>query len=256
MEKEKSGKSTISKIVMILGLLLVVAGFCLFFFTDNNKPENNDEDKPNEENTEKEPVLVEDVEYSGKGCFNSNCSITFVKDRNYTLNTDRNGYDSWIFTDDYNGYLKIDVNYVEKNGNYEVVDYKVMSRITGEDITSIKTENELREKLGLYVEGTYTEQLKLSAIVTVGIDTPSDESYDPNIEYDNNLELKLTDAKDIDYNMSYRFKASDNVVVSDDFTNVVIDGQTYTEGNSYTFTFNVSKDETFDYYVYEITNIK
>ena len=69
---------------------------------------------------------------------------------------------------DYRSLVVLDLEYKKTIFAGTITDYKMYVRSTSEDITSVKTEEELREKLGLLNEGNYTKTLKLTKIGSKG----------------------------------------------------------------------------------------
>ncbi len=187
---------------------------------DNNTNNNDNNNSPSNTGT-----LVENVFVSGYSCFGSACTIS-INDSNdvttdYTMN-----YNDELFKNigDYKDYVKVDI-YYDSNGNEKTItSYKLYLKSNNEDISSIKTENELREKIGLYTLGTHTDTLTLKEIGTTGFGYGDYASY----TYTN---YTFVDSKNIEYEMKY--------INSNGTLNL-------TEGNKYTVTFEVVEG-TFNY---------
>ena len=120
----------------------------------------------------------------------------------------------------YRNYIKVDIYYTTQEttlGSENIISkYKIYLRDTNEDITYIKTEEELRSKLGLYLLGTHTDTLTLTEINKFGI-----------------------------FHTTYTFVDSQNNEYEMEFQNSN-DALNLTEGNTYTVTFEVT-ESTFDY---------
>lgn len=175
----------------------------------------------------KNATLMEDVNVSGYSCIGSNCSVSiYDSDDNsddYTLNI--NNSDLFNKLSDYKNYIKLNIYYTKKGEEKTIVDYKIYLRSNSEDISNIKTENELRDKIGLYQIGTHTDSLTLTEIGFTGIGFNDDESYNyTNYTFINN--------KNIEYEMNYISKNGEEL-------NLI-------EGNEYNVTFSVAEG-TFDY---------
>ncbi len=179
-------------------------------------------------------ALLEDVIVSGYGCFNSKCNVTIEttdgNSEDYALNVSNN--DLFTKLGHYKDYIKLDINYNKKGKNKTIVDYKLYLKSNNEDISSVSTESELREKIGLYLIGTHTETMTLKEIGMTGFGSNDDESY-------TYTDYTFTDSKNIEYEMRYR---DDNGALS------------LTEGKQYSVTFEVTEG-TFDY-EYEIKSVK
>ena len=174
-------------------------------------PDNNDNNKDN-------ATLEENVSVSGYTCLDSKCIVSIDNSvgatTEYTLNIN-----SDLFTKlgDYEDYIKLDIYYSQGKDKKNIVDYKIFLKSTNEDITDIKTEDELREKIGMYSIGTYTDSFTL---VSIG----GEESY-------TYTTYTFVNDKNIQYEMEY---INDNGTLD------------LTEGNEYNITFEVTED-TFGY---------
>ena len=102
--------------------------------------------------------------------------------------------------------------------------YKIYLKSNNEDISSIKTENELRDKIGLYSIGTHTDTFTLKKIGTPGF------GYKDNVPYTYTTYI-FVDNQNVEYEMKY--------INSNGTLNLTV-------GNKYTVTFEVTEN-TFDY---------
>lgn len=171
-------------------------------------------------------TLVENVSVRGYRYFGSKCSVTITNssgnDEEYTLGI--NNSDLFSKLGDYSDYIKLDIYYTKKGSDKTIVNYKIYSKSTNEDISNVKTEGELRDKLGLYSIGTHTESLKLVEIGTTGFGLSDDTSY-------TYKSYTFADSKNVEYEMKY---------INDNGTLNLIEGKTYN------VTFEVTEG-TFDY---------
>lgn len=195
--------------------------------TDENNNTNNT--SKNETGT-----LLEDVSISGYDCMSSQCNVTIeTSDGNsedYVLGL--NNSDLFNKLDYYKDYIKLNIYYTKKGNAKTIVNYKIYSKLTNEEIDSVNTESELRDKLGLYSIGTHTNTLTLKEIGTTGFGINDDNSY-------TYTEYTFTDEKNIEYKMKYiNDSSSPNLNV----------------GNKYNVTFEVTEG-TFEY-EFTIKNIE
>ena len=177
-------------------------------------------------NGSKSGTLVENVYVNGYSCFGSKCSVTIENSdsnsENYLLGIDNS--DLFGKLGDYKDYIKLNIYYSQKGNDKTIVDYKIFLKSSDEDITSVKTENELRDKIGLYSIGIHTDSLTLKKIGTTGFGYANDNSY-------TYTEYTFVDSKNNEYEMKY--------INNDDTLDL-------TEGQKYHVTFEVSEG-TFDY---------
>lgn len=121
-------------------------------------------------------------------------------------------------------YIKLNIYYNNKGNVKTIVGYKIFLKSNNEDISNISTENELRNKIGLYSLGMHTETLTLRKIGVTGYGFADNESYIYTV-------YTFVDSKNIEYEMNYKNNS--------DSSNLV-------EGKKYRVTFEVSKG-TFEY---------
>ena len=95
---------------------------------------------------------------------------------------------------------------------------------TNEDISNVSTEEELRDKLGLYSLGEHTETLTLKEIGSTGFGTNDGSSY-------SYTTYTFTNDKGVDYEMKYMIDEYELLLE---------------EGTQYEVTFEVTEG-TFDY---------
>ena len=177
-------------------------------------------------NGSKSGTLVENVYVNGYSCLGAKCSVTIENvdgnSEDYSLGIDNSDFFSKL--GDYKDYIKLNIYYNQKGNDKTIVDYKIFLKSSDEDITSVKNENELRDKIGLYSIGTHTDSLTLKAIGTTGFGYDNDNSY-------TYTEYTFVDDKNNEYEMKY--------INNNDTLDL-------TEGQKYNVTFEVSEG-TFDY---------
>lgn len=207
-------------VMSIIALMFGIVSFFSDMWYLSNYSVNSNESDTNKSSI-KNKILVEDVIVDGSRCVNSNCFVSIEKansNTDYVLDVDNS--DLVLRLGDYEDYIKLNIYYVKKDKRKIIVDYKMFLKSSNEDISNIKTEDELRKKIGLYPSGTYTELLTLSEIGTTGIVFKTDQSF----TYTN---YTFIDSKNNEYEMKY---INLNDVLS------------LTEGNKYNVTFEVVKD--------------
>ena len=162
-----------------------------------------------------EVVTIEDVNLSGYVCVGSKCNVTIEKtdgtSEEYTVAFENT--DLFKKLGDYKDYIKLDVNCQKK----KIVGYKIYLRSNNEDVSSITSENELREKLELYTIGSHTDVLVLKEIGETGYGFMGAKSY--SYTY-----YTFTDSKNNDYVMKY---INNNKILR------------LTEGKKYTISFDI-----------------
>lgn len=240
-------------IAFVVAQLMLLMGFNNMFqnifqfnnnenVTDNNTQEENqnkdsntsDSPSSNETSNDKlEKKLLEDVKISGYSCFTSNCTI-MILDETGTVNYSykANNIDLFKSLNDYQDDVKVNIYYTQSEDKKTIVDYQLFLKSTNEDITNIKTQNELRKKLGLYSEGKHTEKMTLIEIGMTGSGFKNDAAY-------SYTDYTFKDSHNKEFEMEYINPQNPNDLI---------------EGNQYTVTFEVVEG-TFDY-EYNIISIK
>ena len=188
-----------------------------------------DTEEDDTDNTVKSGTLYENVDFEGYMCVGEECTIDLY------LNEDDDETVSYTYTGtklelvkilkDYEDYIKVNA-YVDETTE-KINDIELFLMSTGENISTVSTEDELRTKIGLYIEGTYTEVLTVDYVGMPGVGFDGDNSY----TYEN---YSLTDSKGNEYEMKYIVSGS---------------GLNLEEDKEYTVTFEVKKG-TFDYEYY------
>ena len=119
----------------------------------------------------------------------------------------------------YKDYIKLNIYYAKKGSEITIADYKIFIRSNNKDISSVSTEDQLRDKIGLYSVGTHTDSFTLTEIGTVGFASQGNQSY----TYRN---YKFVNEKNTTFQMKY---INDNGSLG------------LVQGNKYTVTFEVTK---------------
>lgn len=171
-------------------------------------------------------TLLEDVSVEGYGCMNSKCNVSIATATGETETYSLKINDSDFFNKlgDYKDYIKLNIYYVANKDTKTIVDYKIYLKSTNEEITDVKNENDLRDKIGLYSVGTHTDTFTLTEIGEPGFGFKDNNSY-------TYTDYKFTNSKGTEFEMKY--------INDSNSSNLV-------EGNNYTVTFEVSED-TFGY---------
>ncbi len=187
---------------------------------DNSFHQNNGEEEENKE------TLLEDVIVTGHACLGSKCSISIEdadgKEDNYAF--DESNDELLTSLGDYSDYIKLNIYYTSKDSDKTITKYQIINKNNNEDISNVRNEEALRDKLGLYSTGIHTGTFTLKDIGTTGAGYNNGQSY-------TYTTYTFTDSKNIEYEMEYNN--------SNGLLNLI-------EGNKYSVTFEVTKG-TFDY---------
>lgn len=174
-------------------------------------------------------TLVEDVDINGYSCIYSQCFIPIRKgnaETNYRFDADN--VELFKMLDDYSDYIRVDIYCIQEGSEKSIVDYKIYLNSNNKEITNVRTEDELRTKIGLYATGTHTVLLTLYEIGTTGMGVNSDTGY----TYKNFI---FIDKNNYKHEMEY--------INPSDTLNLI-------EGNKYNVTFEVKKNTFgYDYYI-------
>ena len=169
-------------IAFVISLIIIVTGLgniISFFNLDNwSKLINGFNIGINENNKSQKSILTENVVIKDYVCIQSNCNIS-VEDASGTIDYkfDAENADLFDLLKDYSDYIKVNIYYTQENDSRTIVDYKIYLKSNNEDISDVKTEEDLRAKIGLYTTGVYTETFTLSEIGTTGFGFDDDKSY-------------------------------------------------------------------------------
>jgi len=232
----------IAFVVLFVMLIAGIGGMVGSLFNPDNwnitingtEINNNDsDDGANNSTSTKDATLVENVTVSGYSCFGSKCNVSIEESGNYVDYVfGANNVDLFNVLDDYADYVKVNIYYTKKGSEKTIVDYKIYLKSNNEEITNVKTEDELRNKIGLYSIGTHTESFTLIEIGMTGAGFKDNTSY-------TYTDYTFVDSKNNEYEMKY--------IHTNGTINLV-------EGNKYTVTFEVVED-TFGY-EFNIKSIK
>ncbi len=247
-----SPKKSSNKLVLIIVAVLVVAAIIVAVVFVFNKPSS--DSKSNSKDTTKDTSndtvslddakLLEDAKFNGYGCLNSKCTLSvddgndFVEYEYTKKKGSKDDEDILLAIDDYEEYVKVNIYYIEKGNTKTIVDYKIISKNTGEELKNIKTEEELRNALGLFPVGVNNSNLTLLEIGEVeewfSVDDDDNSTSYTLIEY------KFADSNDITYTMQYKNP-------TEEAKNLVV-------GNVYSVEFEVVNE--ISSYEYNIISIK
>ena len=201
----------------LFGILLIVISLFFGFNLDGTSETDNTNNTTNNSNS----IFVENAIITESRCLNYKCSF-IIKDSTGNKNEYTIGIEDEVLLGrliNYNDYIKLNIYYNEGGSDRIIVDYKLFLKSTNEDVSDVKTEDELREKLGLFTIGTHTESLKLAKAGATGIGKRDNETYSYAI-------YTFVDNKNYEYNMFY-LNGELNLI----------------EGQNYNVTFEANKGE-------------
>lgn len=213
----------IAFVVLFVMIITGIGGaFVQLFNPDNWNITINDKDNPSDSSSSTSRTLVENVSVGGYFCFDSKCNVTIYDSNDnssdYVLSVNNN--DLFNALGDYTDYIKLNIYYTQKENKKIIVDYKIYLKSNNEDISNVKTENELRDKIGLYSIGTHTDSFTLKEIGTSGFGYEDDTSY-------TYTSYTFVNNKNFEYEMKY--------INPNGTINLV-------EGTKYSVTFEVTED--------------
>ena len=192
-----------------------------------------DKDTIIENNETSDIVLLEDVNISS-GFSQINSKIYFSANGKSYVSNDK---EIKLFLN-YKDYIKLDIYYVENEEERMVVDYKAVLKLNNEDVTNVKTEEELRTKIGLYTTGIYTTSFTFLEKGGGG--------SQGGIHY---LVYVFADSENNEYKMRC-------LCDEEEYRNMYIEDKLgLIANNKYNVTFEVVKNETFGGYDYYIKGI-
>lgn len=219
------------KIIIIIAVL-AVAGVLVFFLLNSGK---GDGDKGNDKGKDSDSSkLLKDANISGYACLDSVCTLSVGdEEKEEEFSFDGSKFSLLKELNDYDSYIKVNIYYEEEASKKTINNYELFLKSDGSKLENVKTEEELREKIGLFGEGEHTEELTL---------TDADEY--PSSFYDENDQSYIFynytfNDNNIEYIMKYKTEG---------------DGLNLTVGNKYSVKFKVEKG-SFDY-EYTIIEVK
>ena len=218
----------ISFVILIIVALIGIGSLFgeIFDISGWNIFTNNGNNVSNENINSKDKQLLENVTVGGYASFGSKYNVSINDSNGNSENYDLNVSNKDLFVElgNYKDYIKLDIYYVQNGTTKSIVDYKIFLKSNNEDITVVKDINELRDKVGLYSQGTHTDTLTLIEIGMQGFGYIDDESYTYN-------SYIFADSHNNEYEMKY---------INDDGSKKLV------KGNKYTVTFEVVEG-AFDY---------
>ncbi len=209
-------------LVIVFIIIMMMIGFGSIFtsFLNLNNTDIKGSGKNLSSNTS--GTLLKDVSIDGYTCSNSKCNV-IIEDANDNSNEyllKINNTDLLDMFKEYSDYIKLNIYYDAKTKT--INGYKVFLKSNNEDISNVKTEKELRKKIGLYEDGVHTGVFTLIEIDDTEYSVGEDGSY-------SYADYTFVDDKNIEYEMQ-SINGALNLI----------------EGNKYNITFEVSKG-TFGY---------
>lgn len=146
---------------MIILVAMIFLGVVSTFSTILKGLSENDSNFDLSENST-DGTLLENVRVNGYGCIGSLCTLS-VGNESYSYNS--NSFKILNIFNDYDEYVSLNLYYTQKDDTKTIVGYKLFLKSNNEDVTNeIKSENDLRVKLGLYTAGIHTETLTFEEI--------------------------------------------------------------------------------------------
>lgn len=171
---------------IFLGILIsgaVASALNIDSINNITKPNNTNNNNNSNQN------IIENASIAGYVCINSKCTLTVNDQDGKTADCtiDENAIITKL--SHYSKYINLDIYYNEDNA---ITKYKITSKNNNEDISNVKTEEELIKKLGLYTIGTYTEKLTFKEIVTFSSYIfVNDKNLELEMDYPNNTTSNL-----------------------------------------------------------------
>jgi hypothetical protein len=223
-----------------LGLVLIVAGVCTWFLVFG-KDKTNTENKESNTSTNIGPKdqdgtrVLKNGKVTGYSMFNGE-GILFVEVDGQEIELKFKNDKFLEVLNSYEDYIRVNITYTESGNNKYLGDYDLVNAKTGDIITGVKDEIDLRNRLGLKNEGTYTEQLKLKTPLEnqgIGIDDEGTYTYYLlTFEKDNGEDFKIIlkipegETRDISfleagnmYNLTYEVRKD----IVDEYETVFVD---------------------------------
>jgi hypothetical protein len=227
-----------------LGLLVIVAGICSWFLVFG-KDKTNTGNKETSNNTEKSTNIgpkdqdgtrvLKNGKVTGYSLFNEE-GILYVEVDDQDLEIRFKEDDFLQILNNYEEYIRVNITYTEAGKEKYLGSYDLVNAKTGDLITGVKNEIELRNRLGLKNEGTYTEVLTLKTPLDnqgIGInDEGTYTFYELTFERENGEEFRISlkipegDTRDYSflqvgesYNLTYEVKRDE----FDDYETIFVD---------------------------------
>lgn len=189
-------------IALVVSIIMILIGFnsLISDYIDLNKyikiQTNTNGNTP--KNLTGTKVPMENAVISGSMCTGENCSVAIQEGAGFTyypISSDKQ--EVIVNLGHFSDYVDATLYYIESGGQKYIVDAKIINKLTNEDISDVKTETDLRIKLGLYALGTYTEKMTLV-----------EQGY-PGAGYDENggytyIPLKFKNDKQVIIEMDYK----------------------------------------------------
>lgn len=141
-----------SILTLIIGIVLTILNIL-----NKNIENSNITEKENKE------ILLEDVRVYGYQKLDDGYKIGIKEKYEEEYKCTADNIELLCCTAEYDE-VSINIYYIEDSDTKTIVRYELYNRETGKKIENVNNEEELREKLGYYLEGTYEEELTLFKI--------------------------------------------------------------------------------------------
>ncbi len=215
--------------LICLGLLIIVTGICSWFLVFGK---DNNENKESSNNTEKSANIgpkdqdgtrvLKNGEVTGYSLFNGQ-GILYVEVDNQEFEINFKGDEFLPILSNYGEYVRVNITYTEAGKDKYLGSYDLVNAKTGNIITGVKDEVDLRNRLGLKNVGTYTELLTLRTPLDnqgTGIDDEGEYTFyeltfenESGEEFRISLQIREGDTRDYSflqvgekYNVTYEVK--------------------------------------------------
>ena len=241
IEPKKKGKGGL--ILIIIAVLALIGGGCYYFLVLNNNDNGNSGSSNNNNNNNnnggetKNTKSYKDVTINGQMCINNDCTFTISgselgEDTDFKFTDKR--VDLFEALSEYSEYVKVDIDYTDGKEK-TITNFTMYNKSTNEKVEA-KTEEELRNALGLYNEGTYTEEYTLKEQMEPMMGFSDDEAY-------SSVELVFEDSNGKRISMNQKFESGQLI-------------DTYDVDAKYMVTFEVKKGSFgYEYNITEISKI-
>lgn len=243
----KKGGASVRKLILgfIIEIIIIVVGAAIIImsrtgggiksaFDLNNWKELLDIEDIDESTSQNDTILVEDVKVDSYACIDSKCNVYIEKeDKKTKYSLDVSNTELFKTLSNYDDYVKLNIYYIQKDKS--IIKYEILLKSNNENVSNVKSEDELRTKIGLYNEGIHTDTFELVEKGTPSFDWKDEIIY-------SYIDYKLLDNKNNKYVMQYIITDK----TSDNSTNLF-------EDSKYNVTFEVTKETSgYKYYIKDI----
>ena len=229
MDNKKGIKPSIC--LICLGLVLTIAGLCSWFLV-SGKEKSNTESSNTENIGPKDhdgTRVLKNGKVNGYSLFNGE-GILYVDVDGQEIELKFKGENFLQTLGSYGDYVRVNITYNESGNDKYLGSYELVNAKTGDLITGVSDEHELRTRLGLLNEGTYTEISTLKTPLDnqgIGIDDIGTYTF---------FELTFERENGEEFRVSLRVREDD----TKDYSYLQV-------GNKYNLTYEMKSDEFGDY---------